>query len=102
MLGLKITLSGAQESYHLRPRDQHVFPSDVLATVQTSRYFERGKYLFLTTDDYFNRPHHEKTPEYNKTGLVGLPINVILNWLMATTAGFAAFLNDKSTGCFTF
>ncbi|XP_028416692.1 L-tryptophan decarboxylase-like [Dendronephthya gigantea] len=36
-----------------------------------------------------------KAPEYNKTGLVGFPINVILNWPMATTAGFAAFLNDK-------
>lgn len=34
-------------------------------------------------------------PKYNKTGLVGFPINVILNWPMATTAGFAAFLNDK-------
>ena len=34
-------------------------------------------------------------PAYNKTGLVGFPINVILNWPMATTAGFAAFLNDK-------
>ena len=34
-------------------------------------------------------------PEYNETGLVGFPINVILNWPMATTAGFAAFLNDK-------
>jgi phosphatidylserine decarboxylase len=34
-------------------------------------------------------------PEFNKTGLVGFPINVILNWPMATTAGFAAFLNDK-------
>ena len=36
-----------------------------------------------------------RAPEYNKTGLVGFPINVILNWPMATTAGFAAFLNDK-------
>jgi len=36
-----------------------------------------------------------KAPEFNKTGLVGFPINVILNWPMATTAGFAAFLNDK-------
>ena len=34
-------------------------------------------------------------PKFNKTGLVGLPINLILNWPMATTAGFAAFLNDK-------
>ncbi|XP_078359058.1 uncharacterized protein LOC144643624 [Oculina patagonica] len=34
-------------------------------------------------------------PEFNETGLVGFPINVILNWPMATTAGFAAFLNDK-------
>ena len=35
-----------------------------------------------------------KAPEY-KTSLVGFPINVILNWPMATTAGFAAFLKDK-------
>ncbi|XP_073238502.1 uncharacterized protein [Porites lutea] len=34
-------------------------------------------------------------PIFNKTALVGLPINAILNWPMATTAGFAAFLNDK-------
>ncbi|KAL9984006.1 hypothetical protein ACROYT_G006259 [Oculina patagonica] len=34
-------------------------------------------------------------PKYNETGLVGFPINVILNWPMNTTAGFAAFLNDK-------
>ena len=34
-------------------------------------------------------------PGYNGTDLVGFPINVILNWPMNTTAGFAAFLNDK-------
>ncbi|XP_029197535.2 L-tryptophan decarboxylase-like isoform X2 [Acropora millepora] len=34
-------------------------------------------------------------PEFNESGLVGFPINVILNWPMNTTAGFAAFLNDK-------
>ena len=33
--------------------------------------------------------------EYNTTELVGFPINAILNWPMATTAGFAAFQNDK-------
>ncbi|NUT46669.1 MAG: phosphatidylserine decarboxylase family protein [Saccharothrix sp.] len=32
-------------------------------------------------------------PKYDKTGLVGFPINVILNWAMGTSAGFAAFLN---------
>lgn len=34
-------------------------------------------------------------PEYNKTGLVGFPINAILDWPMGTSGGFAAFLNDK-------
>ena len=34
-------------------------------------------------------------PEYSKAGLVSFPINAILNWPMATTAGFAAFLDDK-------
>jgi phosphatidylserine decarboxylase len=36
-----------------------------------------------------------KAPEYNTTGLVGFPINAILDWPMGTTGGFAAFLNDK-------
>lgn len=36
-----------------------------------------------------------RAPEYNDTGLVGFPINAILDWPMATTGGYAAFLNDK-------
>ncbi|WP_158842332.1 phosphatidylserine decarboxylase family protein [Saccharothrix deserti] len=34
-------------------------------------------------------------PTYNESGLVGFPINVILNWAMGTQAGFAAFLNKE-------
>lgn len=34
-------------------------------------------------------------PTFNKTGLVGFPINAILDWPMGTEGGFAAFLNDK-------
>ena len=34
-------------------------------------------------------------PEYNDTGLVGFPINAILDWAMGTEAGFAAFLNKR-------
>ncbi|MBB5803048.1 phosphatidylserine decarboxylase [Saccharothrix ecbatanensis] len=34
-------------------------------------------------------------PEYNRTGLVGFPINGILNWAMGTPAGFAAFLEKR-------
>ncbi|MGB0838129.1 MAG: phosphatidylserine decarboxylase family protein [Flavobacteriaceae bacterium] len=36
-----------------------------------------------------------KAPEFNETGLVGFPINAILDWSMATTGGFAGFLNEK-------
>lgn len=36
-----------------------------------------------------------KAPEYNESGLVGFPINAILDWPMGTSGGFAAFLNDK-------
>lgn len=36
-----------------------------------------------------------KAPEFNKTGLVGFPINAILDWPMGTTAGASAFLNPK-------
>jgi phosphatidylserine decarboxylase len=36
-----------------------------------------------------------RAPEFNETGLVGFPINAILDWSMGTTAGYAAFLNEK-------
>lgn len=34
-------------------------------------------------------------PEFNKSGLVGFPVNAILDWPMGTASGFAAFTNDK-------
>ena len=34
-------------------------------------------------------------PAFNTTGLVGFPINAILNWPMGTTAGTTVFLNEK-------
>jgi phosphatidylserine decarboxylase len=34
-------------------------------------------------------------PSFNKTDLVGFPINAILDWPMGTEGGFAAFLNPK-------
>lgn len=34
-------------------------------------------------------------PEFDETGLVGFPFNAILNWSMATKAGWAGFLDDK-------
>ena len=35
-------------------------------------------------------------PYYNEYGLVGFPINAILNWSMGTTNGYAAFLNEEA------
>ncbi len=35
-----------------------------------------------------------KAPGFNKSGLVGFPINAILDWPMGTQAGTAVFLND--------
>jgi phosphatidylserine decarboxylase len=34
-------------------------------------------------------------PEFNRTGLVGFPINAILDWPMGTPAGTVVFLNEK-------
>jgi phosphatidylserine decarboxylase len=36
-----------------------------------------------------------QAPQFNKTGLVGFPMNTILNWPMGTQAGASAFLNPK-------
>ncbi|HEX8104053.1 MAG TPA: phosphatidylserine decarboxylase family protein [Solirubrobacteraceae bacterium] len=35
------------------------------------------------------------TPEFNQTGVVGFPINAILDWAMGTEAGYAAFLHPQ-------
>jgi len=35
------------------------------------------------------------TPVYSDNALVGFPINALINWPMATPAGYACFLNDK-------
>ena len=50
-----------------------------------------------TVDQMLRLFNHIMThaPEFNETGLVGFPINAILNWAMGTEAGFAAFLNDR-------
>lgn len=34
-------------------------------------------------------------PEFNESGLVGCPINTVLDWSMGTAAGFTAFLNER-------
>jgi phosphatidylserine decarboxylase len=34
-------------------------------------------------------------PAFNQSGLVGFPINAILDWPMGTPSGFAAFLDDR-------
>lgn len=36
-----------------------------------------------------------EAPTFNKTGLVGFPINAILDWPMGTAAGTTAFLNKE-------
>lgn len=36
-----------------------------------------------------------QAPEFNQTGLVGFPINALLNWPMGTPAGSLAFLDDR-------
>ena len=36
-----------------------------------------------------------QAPEFNQTGLVGFPINAILDWSMGTTSGYAAFLDAR-------
>ncbi|QGY41842.1 phosphatidylserine decarboxylase [Pseudodesulfovibrio cashew] len=37
----------------------------------------------------------QQAPEFNKSGLVGFPINAVLNWPMGTTAGTTAFLDGR-------
>ena len=47
---------------------------------------------------YVNYVMKHYTPTFSDSGLVGFPINAILNWPMGTTNGYAAFLNEKANG----
>ena len=39
-------------------------------------------------------------PEYNESGLVGVPLNAVLDWCMGTPAGFAAFRHEPVNAMF--
>ncbi len=41
-----------------------------------------------------------QAPEYNETGLVGVPLNAVIDWCMGTPAGFAAFRHDQVNNMF--
>lgn len=66
--------------------DTEAFRSDPTGTPQIRDYKHMLRLInhILTT-----------APEYNETGLVGFPINAILDWPMGTEAGAAVFLNAK-------
>ncbi|AFH63327.1 phophatidylserine decarboxylase associated domain-containing protein [Paenibacillus caseinilyticus] len=40
------------------------------------------------------------SPDEEGYGLIGFPINAILDWCMGTPAGYAFFLNDQVNSCF--
>ena len=61
----------------------------------SKRYIESVDHLLVLIDEVIGR-----APEYNETGLVGVPLNAILDRCMATPAGFAAFRNDAINGIF--
>jgi phosphatidylserine decarboxylase len=67
------------------PNDQF-FSKDPTGKPQIKNYHQMLQVLnrLLTT-----------APEFDKSGLVGFPINAILAWPMGTPAGITAFLNEK-------
>jgi phosphatidylserine decarboxylase len=53
------------------------------------RHLQSVDQMLLVIDEVIGR-----APEYNESGLVGCPLNAVLDWCMGTPAGFAAFRND--------
>ena len=66
--------------------DKAAFEQTPIGTPQVRNYVHMIKLInhVLTT-----------APEYNKTGLVGFPINAIIDWPMGTQAGVDAFLDQR-------
>jgi phosphatidylserine decarboxylase len=87
-----------EEFRQLIERDPEVYM--LFAFMLTQAPYKRtpaGKPQVKTVDHMLELFNHVMThaPEYDDTGLVGFPINAILDWAMGTPAGFAAFLNDR-------
>ncbi|QEH32723.1 phosphatidylserine decarboxylase [Aquisphaera giovannonii] len=59
------------------------------------RHIEDVDQLLWLIDEVIGR-----APEYNETGLVGVPLNAILDWCMGTPAGFAAFRHEPVNAMF--
>jgi len=53
------------------------------------RHLESVDQMLLLINEVIGR-----APEYNETGMVGCPLNAVLDWCMGTPAGFVAFRLD--------
>jgi phosphatidylserine decarboxylase len=59
------------------------------ARAYRKRHVESVDQLLRLIDEIIGR-----APEYSETGLVGCPLNAVLDWCMGTPAGFAAFRHE--------
>ena len=87
-----------EEFRQLIERDPEIYMLFAFMLTQTPRKLTPAdKPQVKTVDHMLKLFNHILThaPEYDDTGLVGCPINAILDWAMGTHAGFAAFLNDR-------
>ena len=87
-----------EEFRQLIERDPEIYMLFAFMLTQTPRKpTPAGKPQVRTVDHLLKLFNHILThaPEYDDTGLVGCPVNAILDWAMGTHAGFAAFLNDR-------
>ncbi len=87
-----------EEFRQLIERDPEIYMLFAFMLTQTPRKpTPTGKPQVRTVDHMLKLFNHIMThaPEYDDTGLVGTPINAILDLAMGTHAGFAAFLNDR-------
>ena len=61
----------------------------------TKRHLKDLDQLLHLIDEVIGR-----APEYNETGLVGCPLNAVVDWCMGTPAGLAAFRHEPVNGMF--
>jgi len=61
----------------------------------TKRHLESVDQMLSLIDEVIGQ-----APEYNETGLVGCPLNAVIDWCMGTPAGFAAFRHDAVNAMF--
>ena len=93
-------VEGFRDAHRTRPDRPMMYVTQMIEQVPHAKKYRRAAPRERRPDAPPDRRGHRPGPEYNETGLVGVPLNAVLDWCMGTPAGFAAFRHEPINAMF--